>query len=80
LRQNAIVQNLDIAEFARASKLAMLPFVLQQSTDTHDGLTRDWPRPSAGAERHRGYAFQWFALAAMAFLFFVVTGFRRARN
>jgi surfeit locus 1 family protein len=25
---------------------------------------------------HRGYAFQWYALALMALLFFIVTGFR----
>ena len=39
---------------------------------------RDWPLPSAGVDKHRGYAFQWYALAATAFLFFLVTGFRRA--
>lgn len=80
LRPNAIVQNVSVAEFAQASKLAMGPFVIEQLTDTQDGLVRDWPRPSAGAEKHRGYAFQWYGLAAMAFLFFVVTGFRRGRK
>jgi surfeit locus 1 family protein len=30
-----------------------------------------------GIDRHLGYAFQWFALAATALLFFVVTGFKR---
>jgi cytochrome oxidase assembly protein ShyY1 len=39
---------------------------------------RDWPVPSSGIDTHRGYAFQWYALAAAAFLFFIVTGFRRA--
>jgi surfeit locus 1 family protein len=24
-----------------------------------------WPRPDAGVERHRGYAFQWYSLAAL---------------
>lgn len=75
LRPGAIVQNLDVAGFAQASGLQMQPFLLEQSSTLPDGLTRDWPRPSAGADRHRGYAFQWFALTAMAFLFFVATGF-----
>lgn len=74
---HAIVQNLDIASFAASSKLAMQPIFLEQLSDTHDGLVRDWPRPSGGVEKHRGYAFQWYALAAMAFIFFVVTGIRR---
>jgi cytochrome oxidase assembly protein ShyY1 len=80
LRPNAIVQNLDLDEFAQASGLAMAPIVVEQVSDTRDGLVRDWPRPSSGAEKHRGYAFQWYALAAMAFLFFVITGFRSGRK
>jgi cytochrome oxidase assembly protein ShyY1 len=39
-------------------------------------LLRVWPSPSSGIDKHRGYAFQWYALAAMAILFFVITGFR----
>ncbi len=78
LHPNAIVQNAEASDFA--AKFAMQPFVLEQLTDTRDGLVRDWPRPSTGVEKHRGYAFQWYALAATALLFFVVTGFRRERN
>ena len=73
----AILQNLTVAEFASTSKFDMLPFVLEQSSDTHDGMLREWPRPSVGIERHLGYAFQWYALALTVFLFFVVTGYRR---
>lgn len=77
LHAGAIVQNVGIAEFAQASKLALQPFMIEQLTDTQDGLVRDWPRPSTGIDKHRGYAFQWYALAASAFIFFVVTGLRR---
>jgi cytochrome oxidase assembly protein ShyY1 len=77
IRPNAVVQNLEVQQFAQASKLNMLPMLIEQTSDTGDGLVRDWPSPSLGSERNRGYAFQWYALAAMAFLFFVVTGFRR---
>jgi surfeit locus 1 family protein len=80
LRPGAIVQNLDSAGFEAASGLRMQPVVVEQMTDTHDGLIRDWPAPASGVEKHRGYAFQWYALAAMAFIFFVVTGFRRGRK
>jgi cytochrome oxidase assembly protein ShyY1 len=45
-----------------------------------DGLVRDWPAPSLGIERHRGYAVQWYALALMAVIFFVVTGLRRGKK
>lgn len=79
LKPGAIVQNLVLAEFSATSMLPVRPFLLEQLSDTGDGLVRDWPRPSAGVERHLGYAFQWFALAAMAAVFFVVTGFRRGK-
>ena len=78
LRPGAIVQNADLAAFEQAGKWRLQPFVLQQSSDTQDGMVRDWVRPSTGVEKHRGYAFQWYALAATALIFFVVTGFRRA--
>jgi surfeit locus 1 family protein len=82
LAPRAIVQNLEPAELARASGLDLLPLVVEQTNASAtatapDGLVREWPAPAAGVERHKGYAFQWYALAAMAFVFFVMTGFRR---
>jgi cytochrome oxidase assembly protein ShyY1 len=78
LKSGAIVQNLDAAQLAHATGLEFEPFIIEQASGGNDGLVRDWPRPSQGMDRHLGYAFQWFALAATAFLFFVVTGFKRA--
>lgn len=80
LHPGAMVQNLETSELAKASGMAFHPFLLEQLNDTQDKLVRDWPRPSFGVDKHRGYAFQWYALAATAFVFFVVTGFRRGRK
>jgi len=76
LAPGAIVQNLDMNELAAATKLQLQPLMIEQTGDNQDGLIRDWPSPSLGIEKHRGYEFQWYALALMAFLFFVVTGCR----
>lgn len=75
-----IVLNADVAQVAAASGLQFQPFVLQQTSGGTDTLVRDWPAPALGIEKHRGYAFQWYALALMAFLFFVVTGFISGRK
>ncbi len=75
LHPNALVQNLEVAEVENASKLPMLPFIVEQTNGAADGLLRDWPRASTGSDRNRGYAFQWLALAAMALLFFIATSF-----
>jgi surfeit locus 1 family protein len=89
LAPGAFVQNIDTGQFAAASGLATEDFIIEQADAPQaetaggtglpiaDGLVRDWPRPSLGVDRHYGYAFQWYALAATAFLFFIVTGFRR---
>ena len=75
----AIVQNLEVAGFARASGLSLQPFLLEQTgpNPAGDPLVRKWPAPGIDVDRHKGYAFQWYALAAMAFGFFVITGYRR---
>jgi surfeit locus 1 family protein len=80
LQPGAILQNLEVADLAAASKLTLQPFIVEQRSAMDDGLTRDWPAPSLGIAMHRGYAFQWYALSAMAVLFFVFTGFRRGKN
>jgi cytochrome oxidase assembly protein ShyY1 len=82
VKPGAIVQNLALDEVARASGLRLAPFFVQQAgpAPAGEGLVRDWPVPSAGVDKHRGYAFQWYALAAMAALFFVMTGFRSGRK
>jgi surfeit locus 1 family protein len=60
-----IWQNLDFEAYERASGRKVARFVVQQTNDTGDGLRRAWVRPDAGVDKHRGYAFQWYSLAAL---------------
>jgi surfeit locus 1 family protein len=82
VRPGAIVQNVDPAQFAQASGMKLQPFFIEQSgpAPAADGLVRDWPAPSLGVEKHQGYALQWYALAVMALLFFVITGLSRGTD
>ena len=82
LAPGAIVQNAEVGEIARASGLDLQPFLLEQTGPAIPGeaLVRAWPAPGVDVDRHKGYAFQWYALASMAFLFFVITGFRGGRK
>lgn len=79
IQPNVILQNIDPAQFAAASRLKLQPFFIEQTGPAlaGDQLVRDWPAPSLGVEKHQGYAFQWYALAVMALLFFLITGCRR---
>ncbi len=76
----AIMQNVDIAAIAHASGFEMQTILIEQKNELPDGLVRDWPLPFAGVDKHRAYAFQWYALAAAGLLFFLITGRRRARQ
>ena len=78
LTPGMIAQNVSIEALSAASKIPLQNFIIEQTNDLGDGLVRDWPLPSVGVDTHRAYAFQWYALSAAAFLFFIVTGFRRA--
>lgn len=85
LTPNAIVQNADPLQVARDSGLTMQPFVVEQTAAAKPAgddaqMVRDWPAPALGVEKHQGYAFQWYALSAMAVIFFVVNGFRRGKQ
>jgi surfeit locus 1 family protein len=72
------VQNLDIAAFARASGLTVLPAVLQ-SSQSDGSLVQDWKATPANTDMHRGYALQWFSFAAIAAIAFGVLLVRHLR-
>jgi cytochrome oxidase assembly protein ShyY1 len=42
-----------------------LPLIVRQTSDLSDGLVRDWPQPGSAVDKHRAYALQWFAMAAV---------------
>lgn len=58
-------ENLDIARIAASTGLPLLPFIIEQTGDTADGLLRDWPAPDFGIEQHKSYMVQWYSLAAL---------------
>ena len=67
-----IRQNLDLDAFRNATGLPMRTEIsLQEVGVPSEGLQRDWPAPALGVERHYGYAFQWFGLAALVVLLYV---------
>ena len=71
-------QNLDIAAYAAETGLQFQPRVIEQRSDSGDGLARDWPPHDAGVEKHQAYALQWYSLAALAVVLGVVFSFRRS--
>lgn len=66
-----IRQNLDLARFRAETGLPLLALSVQQSGAPSEGLLRQWPQAGSGAEKNYGYAFQWWALAALIAILYV---------
>lgn len=88
-----IWQNFDFDAYATVRGEASLPLILRQDREMPadgpvgpvvDGLSRDWPDRGgvlqSQIDRHHGYAFQWFALAATLAALFLHQVFRVIRH
>ena len=76
-----IWQNLVLERYRQATKLDVLPFVVQQdgADALSDGLTRDWPPLDLRRNTNLAYAVQWFALALVIFTYITVLHVRARR-
>lgn len=75
-----IWQRMTLPAYVAWSKLPLQPVLIRQLSDLDDGLQRDWVQPGSGADKHRAYALQWFAMAGVTALLWVVLGLRAARQ
>ena len=76
-----IEQNFDLAGEGKLRGWVQSPYILREiDAGIDDGLLREWAPLTTGVDRHYAYAFQWFALAACGFLFWLITGLRQYRR
>ena len=76
-----VVQRIDLDRAARDLGRRVLPFVVLMDAALPHGFVREWtPYLGIGPERHRGYAFQWFSLAAAVTVVWIVVRVRGARR
>jgi len=78
-RVPGIWPNLEPGDYRRATGLAVPGFVVQQTSPAPDHLRRVWLKPATGIEKHRGYALQWYGLAALSAGLTVFFGARALR-
>ncbi|MFN3712654.1 MAG: SURF1 family protein [Alcanivoracaceae bacterium] len=75
------LQKIEIDALATVLGVELAPFEIRVDPDfmleASGQLPRVWHDPVMGPERHRGYAFQWFAMALAALVFFLAASFRR---
>ncbi len=73
-------QNLDLVRYQASVSFPVLPVVILLDPSAAGGFAREWVRPDAGIATHRGYAIQWFALAAVLAVFYVAANLKRERH
>lgn len=66
------VQQLDIEKISRLSGQKLLPFALYLDKKETIGYKKNWQPMVMPAEKHRGYAFQWFSMAAVWLVLMVI--------
>jgi cytochrome oxidase assembly protein ShyY1 len=80
LRVPGIWPNLEPGDYERITGIAVARFVVQQTNSAADNLQRVWVRPASGVEKHRGYALQWYGLAALSGCLTIFFGARALRG
>lgn len=76
-----LVTYMQHADVARALALELETHIIQLSRDAEYGFEdRDWKPVFLSPERHRAYAFQWYALMAAAIVLWLLTSFRKTEG
>jgi surfeit locus 1 family protein len=76
-----LVTYLNHTDIAVALDLALAEWVVQLAPEEQAGFAgRDWTPVFLTSDKHKAYAFQWFALAGISIVLWVFNGFRRARE
>lgn len=71
------LQEVELPTLETFFRFKLLPYVVYLDASDSSGYRRDWPIPGNDAAKHMAYAVQWFAMAAVLVLIFVVIKLRR---
>ena len=71
------VQSIQPMALGKVLGLDLQPYVIRLEPESDSGFGREWPQNGSGSERNRGYAFQWFTMAAAVVIIFLFYSVRR---
>ena len=73
-------QNVTVERYRQRFGLDFMPLILEQHSESDDGLLRDWAKPASGSAKHYGYAFQWGAIAILILVFHAIFLYRQFKK
>jgi surfeit locus 1 family protein len=71
-----VIQRVDMALLSDELGLEVFPYTLRIETGAPGALLAEWPLLNMMPEKHRGYAVQWFAMAAALLMLFIYSTIR----
>jgi cytochrome oxidase assembly protein ShyY1 len=72
-----VVQSVDINRLAERMDISFYPYLLRIEAAESGALLVDWPAVNTRAEKHWGYAVQWFLMAAALLVFLLYSSIKR---
>jgi len=67
----------NLEQYQQMTGFVVQPLMILQNNDSKDGLIRDWIKPDSGASKNISYAVQWFSLAFMTIIIFLILNVKR---
>lgn len=74
------VLQLDINTVEKSLNTRVLPSIFRIRSGSPGAFVTEWPVANSTAEKHRGYAMQWFAMSFALVILFIVALFKRDNN
>lgn len=72
-----LVDNHLISQFLHKSVYPFMIRLNKNQASLTDGFVQEWPVVAMSPQRHYGYALQWFAMALVILILFIVLNFKR---
>lgn len=72
-----LIQYVDFGLIEKRLMHAVAPFTVRLDPTASDGYLREWPVVAVSPERHLAYAIQWFGLALVLAIGFVIVNLKR---
>lgn len=67
-----IIQKIDLEQIGQLTQQSFYPYILRLSPKAENGFTRDWVISTSLPQRHMAYAVQWFTMAIVLFIAYLI--------
>jgi surfeit locus 1 family protein len=67
----------NLERYQQMTGFVLQPLMILQNNSAQDGLIRDWIKSDSGASKNISYAVQWFSLAFMTIIIFLILNVKR---